>query len=105
MSEIPLSLPLRPSTTKDATADSLPFLIAQINNQRGSFRHITEDSLLDEIQTSQPLNEQDDAEEGDTPPEDGKTRQEEVYKGREEILKQVAYVDKGSMRTGGRLRC
>ena len=43
-----LSLSLRPWPQPD-TKDSLPFLISRINEQRGSFRNVTEASLVEEI--------------------------------------------------------
>lgn len=87
----PLLLPLRPSRPKDQDSDPLPFLIAQINEQRGSFRDITEDSLREEIKFAKE-NGGDGTDFGSGKAktgEDGKNRQEEVLKGREEILTQV----------------
>ena len=89
------SLSLRAWPTKDANADSLPFLISRINEQRGGFRNITEQSLEEEVraqdageskgdETSTKLVGQDET--------DLKSRREEVIEARDEILKQVAYV-------------
>lgn len=87
-----VSLSLRVWPTKDAAAESLPFLILRINEQRGGFRNITEQSLEEEIRaqdagestvdkTSAKPIEQDDR--------DLKSRQEDVIGARDEILKNI----------------
>lgn len=45
------ALPLRPLRQKAEKPDTLPLRIAQINAQRGSFRDVTEQGLLEEIET------------------------------------------------------
>lgn len=91
-----VSLSLRVWPTKDAAAESLPFLISRINEQRGGFCNITEQSLEEEIRaqdagestvdktvlsSAKPI-EQDD--------KDLKSRKEEVIEARDEILKNIA---------------
>lgn len=44
------TLPLRPLRQKAEKPDTLPVRIAQINAQRGSFRNVTEQGLLEEIE-------------------------------------------------------
>ena len=73
----------------DATKESLPFLISHINDQRGSFREITEESLTAEInaakeEQSVPLDE-DPAEDS----HDVKPRLEQLAEAREEMFAQV----------------
>ena len=84
-----LSISLHATPQTDATKESLPFLISRINDQRGSFREITEDSLTAEInaakeQQSDPLDE-DAAEDS----QDVKPRHEQLAEAREEMFAQV----------------
>ena len=87
------SLSLRAWPAPITDREALPFLISRINEQRGSFRHVTENSLGDEIQNAGLKGEVP----GDTDDSmlksesaDGKTKREEVMAARDEILKQVA---------------
>ena len=85
---VPLSLRALPKV--DPNKESLPFLISCINNQRGSFRNFTEESLEEEIRLQEngqlePLEEEAPAE--DT--QDVKPRQEELAEARQEMLTQV----------------
>ena len=84
-----LSLKSWPSSS---SKDSLPFLISRINEQRGSFRDITEEKLADEIRsleagdgTIEELNTGDIL---DTSPEK-KSPGDELSAARLEIMKQV----------------
>lgn len=88
-------LPLRPSPPKNGPADSLFSRIIQINQQKGSFRNVTEQSLIEDI-NSQPTADEDvefqdvDGEGAmDESPDDREKRLENLYKGREEILRQI----------------
>ena len=87
----PLYLPLRPSNRGVDEEDSLLARIFQIQQQRGSFRHVSEQSLLEEISAKPSADK--DVEIGDVEDEEvGEDRDkkvEKLYKGREEILRQV----------------
>jgi len=88
-----LSLSLQAFPVIDKDKQSLQYLIARVNEQKGSFRNVTKESLEEEIRN---------AEEGKTDPEDedvvetievvkdAKTKRDEVYQARGEILKQIA---------------
>ncbi|KAI4131253.1 MAG: hypothetical protein LQ338_001347 [Usnochroma carphineum] len=89
----PLSLSLRAWPPPDSTAESLPYLIARINEQKGSFRNVTEASLEEEVRAAEAgeLQENVDTETKDNV-EDGrdvKAKGDELAKAREEIIKQV----------------
>lgn len=88
-----LSVSLRAWPSDDKTTESLPFLIARINEQRGGFQNITEASLQEEIRES-------DADDSKTlegtevgaeaeDHNDAKSKGEELAAAREEIIKQV----------------
>lgn len=88
-----LSVSLRAWPPNDKRTESLPFLIARINEQRGSFRNITEAGLQEEILAAEASNFRvaEDEEPSGTV-EDGlnvKTRRDELSTAREEIIKQV----------------
>lgn len=92
MSEAP-PISLRAWPPADVSKDLLPSLISRINQQRGSFRNITEDSLEEEIRNAQD-GDPSSTDQSNTPLEDDtrdlKSRAEEVATAREEILKHVA---------------
>ncbi|KAI4108484.1 MAG: hypothetical protein L6R37_001088 [Teloschistes peruensis] len=95
-----LSVSLRAWPSDDKTTESLPFLIARINEQRGSFRNITEASLEEEIRASDADDsktldgiEMDEEAEDDN---DAKSKGEELAVAREEIIKQVGEAYKSS---------
>lgn len=90
----PFSLQAWPAVDKEK--DSLPYLISRINEQKGSFRNVTEESLEAELQRlerdggNDGLATKDDLEaettiEGD----DASSKKESIYKAREDILKQL----------------
>jgi mediator of RNA polymerase II transcription subunit 17, fungi type len=85
-----LSLPLRPSVVANPTEDSLQVRIEQINKQKGAFRHVTEASLLREIdhdgRGNSDVDMESEGEEDALKPED---RQALVWKGREAMLQQI----------------
>ena len=86
-----LSVSLRAWPTVTTEDQSLSFLIARINGQKGSFRNVTERSLEQDVQSVAAGEVQDS---GDEPfleekPEVTKLRKDEVLAGRNEILKQV----------------
>ena len=86
----PLLLPLRPSVVTGVMKDSLQDRIAQINRQKGAFRHVTEASLLEEIKNDDQFDSDVDTEsessENAMKPED---RQALLWKGREAMLQQI----------------
>lgn len=89
----PLSISLRAWPSTETPQISLPSLISRINEQRGSFRNVSESALEEEIRVAQT---------GEGIPEDlskatevhgveeVKSRRDTVAESREEILKQVA---------------
>lgn len=74
------------------TKDSLPLLISRINEQRGSFRDVTEESLAEEIRAVE-LGEAivDEQPNGGTVEagQDAKSQREHLAAARLDILKQV----------------
>ncbi|KAL9580471.1 MAG: hypothetical protein Q9212_004477 [Teloschistes hypoglaucus] len=87
-----LSVSLRAWPSDDKITESLPFLISRINEQRGSFRNITEASLEEEIRASDADDSKSlDGTEIDEEADDnnGKRKGEELTVAREEIIKQV----------------
>ena len=86
-------LPLRLPRPEGARKSSLNTRVIQINAQRGVFRNLTEEALVAEIalQSSggQDVAMQDEAAGERQKPE---SKQEVIYKGREEILQQIEYI-------------
>ncbi|OAX84339.1 hypothetical protein ACJ72_01282 [Emergomyces africanus] len=85
------SIPLRPIIQKPAAEpDLLPIRIAQINAQRGSFRNVTEQSLLEEVDAQRALGaERSEAEENEEAKERdviATDRLEQLFKNRAEIV-------------------
>ena len=92
-----LSISIQAPTSIDTDQDSLQYLIARITEQRGSFRNLTEESLEEEIKNG--ANEkvilgEEDVEVTLGELQDVKTKKEEVYKARDEMLKQIKCVHK-----------
>ena len=87
-----LSLCLQAFPSVDKEKESLKYLISRINQQKGSFRNVTEQSLEEEIQTQEAGNiDTDDQHIVETieEVEDVKTKQEELTKVREDMIKQI----------------
>ena len=87
-----LSLSLQAPPTVNKGKKSLECLIERINEQKGSFRNVTEENLEEEIQTShngEAETSDDDVLETVDDLEDLKSKREAVTTAREEILKQV----------------
>lgn len=87
-----LSLSLQAFPTVDKDKESLKYLISRINQQRGSFRKVTEQTLEEEIQAQEAGRsdtEDQDVVETVEEVEDVKTKQEEVTKAREDMIKQI----------------
>lgn len=88
-----LSISLRAWPQQDKTKESLPYLIARINDQKGSFRSVTEASLEEEIRaaeagearTVENAEDKEVIEDG----QDAKVKGDELSKAREEIIKQI----------------
>lgn len=99
-----LSVSLRAWPSDDKTTESLPFLISRINEQRGSFRNITEASLEEEIRASDADDSKTlDGIEIDEEADDennGKSNGEELTVAREEIIKQVGWAYCKPLRNG-----
>ncbi|MDI1486133.1 MAG: RNA polymerase II mediator complex subunit [Ramalina farinacea] len=90
MSNITVSLqaPIAPNPEKN----SLQYLISRINEQKGSFRDVTEESLEEEIRNGQATDvalEDDDHMDTGEEVEDAKTKKERVREAREEMLKSI----------------
>lgn len=85
---LPLSLRASPKTDPDK--ESLPYLISRINDQRGSFRSITEEGLEEEIRAgdNEILDFQGEAAAEDDV-QDIKSRQEEIAEARQQMIAQV----------------
>ncbi|KAL4912649.1 subunit 17 of mediator complex-domain-containing protein [Aspergillus aurantiobrunneus] len=82
------SLPLRPIIEKRDRPDSLPRDIAQINAQWGSFRELSEASLLERIEADKhkdPCAEEDDSDK-ESADLDTSERTDQLYKRRAEII-------------------
>lgn len=88
--QLPISLQAFPTVDKDK--ESLKYLISRINQQKGSFRNVTEQSLEEEIQaqkTGKTETDDKDALEIVEGIKDATNRQEEVTKAREDVIKQI----------------
>ena len=83
-------LSLRASPKLDPDKQSLPYLISRINDQRGSFRNITEESLEEEIRAgdNEQLESLGEAA-GEDDVHDVKSRQEELAEARQQMITQV----------------
>ncbi|KAL8717758.1 MAG: hypothetical protein Q9225_005027 [Loekoesia sp. 1 TL-2023] len=89
-----LSISLRAWPQQDKTKESLPYLIARINDQKGSFRNVTEASLEEEIRAAEAgeaskvetAEDKELIEDG----QDAKMKGDELSKAREEIIKQIS---------------
>ncbi|KAL8862418.1 MAG: hypothetical protein Q9178_001428 [Gyalolechia marmorata] len=91
-----LSISLRAWPSSDKTTESLPYLITRINEQRGSFRSVTEAGLQAEIRAAdahQNGNPVDDAAALEDGP-DAKPEKEELSVAREEMIKRVGHASK-----------
>lgn len=89
-----LSLSLQAFPTVDKDKESLKYLISRINQQKGSFRNVTEQSLEEEILAQETGGSDADDQDVVETVEEGenvKTKQEEVIKAREDIIKQAGY--------------
>lgn len=86
-------LSLRGSPKRDPDKDSLPFLISRINEQKGSFRNVTEESLEEEIVAGRD-EQMDSIEESEEPEDvqDSGLSREQLVTAREEMLGRVMCV-------------
>ncbi|KAL8991884.1 MAG: hypothetical protein Q9169_007568 [Polycauliona sp. 2 TL-2023] len=86
-----LAISLRAWPSHDKTPESLPYLIARINEQRGGFRNITEASLQEEIAATVKSQDGQQSAEEDALPDgpDKAAKGEELAMAREDIIKRV----------------
>lgn len=87
-----LLLSLQAFPTVDKEKESLKYLISRINQQKGSFRNVTEQSLEEEIRAQEAGKSDTDNQdviETVEEVEDVKTTREKVSKAREDIIKQI----------------
>jgi len=85
-------LSIRPVPRKH-DAETLPQLIGRINEERGHFRNITEDSLQAEIEVRDAEAGEDvTIDEAPSSAEDVEARRKEIYAARAELLKYVGSV-------------
>ncbi|KAL8883049.1 MAG: hypothetical protein Q9192_007472 [Flavoplaca navasiana] len=86
-----LAISLRAWPSDDKTTESLPYLIARINDQRGSFRNITEASLEEEIRLAERGEEIDLSADEDALPEgqDNEAKGKELAVAREDMIKRI----------------
>jgi len=87
------ALALQPASGADTQQKSIQQLITRINEERGAFRNVTEESLRDEIAkaATDAGNEALDEEEDAVDPQDIDARRKEVYTARGEMLKFIGY--------------
>jgi hypothetical protein len=87
-----LSLSLQAFPSIDKEKQSLQYLISRVNQQKGPFRSVTEESLEEEIQalnSSETEAGQDDTLETVEGAEEAESKKENIFTAREEILKQI----------------
>ena len=90
--QLSLSLQAFPNVDKDK--ESLKYLISRINQQKGSFRNVTEQSLEEEIQAQEAgktFPDEQDIVDTNEKVEDVKTKQEEVTQAREDMIRQIGW--------------
>ena len=89
-----LSLSLQALSTVNKGKKSLEYLIERINEQKGSFRNVTEETLeevIQVVQNGEAETSEDDAIETVEDVEDLKSKREAITTAREEILKHVLF--------------
>jgi len=87
-----LMLSLHASPKSESDKHSLPFLISRINEQRGSFRNVNEESLQEELcglEAGQAEGVEDSGD--DEEANEDRSRREQLALAREEMLRQVTY--------------
>ena len=87
-----LSLSLRAFPPVEKEKETLKYLISRINQQKGSFRNVTEQSLEEEIEAQdagKPDEDEQDVIGTVEEVEDVKTKQEVVTKAREDVIKYI----------------
>lgn len=93
MASLP-SVSLRAWPANDPSKETLPFIIARVNQERGSFRNVTEELLEEEIKalkTHKFDREEEPAVSQTIGAQDAKSRSDELSLAREEILKHIEY--------------
>lgn len=97
MTSITNTLPssLLPWTRDEEGSDTLKSILGRIHDERGHFRHINEDSLQAEIDTTDngeiSTGSEDEEDGAESEEVDSKSRREELYAARAEMLPHVAY--------------
>jgi hypothetical protein len=88
-----LSVPIRAWPTSQPGQGNLQYLIARINDQKKSFRNVTEVELRQEIDTRGTTELPDGNEEGLSEEEaEPKSRKEVLFEARNQVIQAVAYV-------------
>jgi len=87
------TLALQPVLGDGAQQKSIQQLITRINEERGAFRNVTEETLLDELAKASTGSGDDDLDEGSdaVDSQDIEARRKEVYTARNEMLKFIGY--------------
>jgi mediator of RNA polymerase II transcription subunit 17 len=87
------TLALQPTPGDNSQQKSIQQLITKINEERGAFRNVTEETLRDEIaKAATGTDNQDvDEEQNAVDPQDIEARRKEVYAARSEMLKFIGY--------------
>jgi len=87
------TLALQPSSGDSSEQRSIQQLITKLNEERGAFRNVTEETLCDEIAkaTASTGDENLDEEEDAVDSQDIEARRKEVYTARSEMLRFIGY--------------
>ncbi|MCJ1401474.1 RNA polymerase II mediator complex subunit [Xylographa trunciseda] len=93
-----IAVSLRAWPTAKTEDQSLSFLIARINGQKGSFRSVSEQSLEEDIRAAEAgeVQDSDNEQSLEEKPEVAKSRKDEVLVGRNEILKHIGQAQNDS---------
>lgn len=86
---------LQPWPRDDNEDQSLKYILGRVQAERGHFRNVTEESLEKEMAdgtTSTTTTDEEEDEDEDSKEPDTKTRREELWIARNEMLQQVSYV-------------
>lgn len=92
MADLKVSIQSQP--VKDPEHETLQYLISRINEQKGSFRSVTEQSLEEEIKHAvedTAISEGEEIEDGEEQVEDDTVKRDKIWKAREEMMRQVEY--------------
>ncbi|KAK4964313.1 RNA polymerase II mediator complex subunit, partial [Elasticomyces elasticus] len=89
-----MALSLRPQPVEDPEKESIKYMLQRINEERGGFRHITEEGLKEEIrarEAGEVSSGEEDVDDGEaaTKEKEPKSRREELYAARGEMLQHI----------------